>query len=376
MIRLTPLRNSAFIAFATLGGLAPRSAQARQATAVAQAPLSDRVAIDSARAILLEGMRRSGIPGSSVTVMRDGRIVWSEGLGFSDVENQVRVTTQTKFRIGSVSKSLTAAGAVLLVESGKLDLDSPVQRYVPSFPQKGYSISTRQVAGHLAGIRHYANSDEFLSQRHYNNVTDALSIFSSDTLLSRPGDKYHYSTYGFVLVSAVVEGAAGEPFLSFMRRRVIDPIGMRHTIAEYPDSIIAYRARFYTRQDSLAPIVNAPYVDNSNKWAGGGFLSTTEDLVLFGDNMITARIMKPATRDLMWTSQRTADGKPTGYGLGWVVATDSAGRQVVSHSGGSDGGTALLVLYPKQRMVFAFLFNSDTPQPPLRRVISLFVRNR
>jgi serine beta-lactamase-like protein LACTB len=355
---------------------APGWSGAAQGYALAQAPLTDRVAIDSGRAVLLAGMRRSGIPGSSVTVMRAGRVIWSEGLGLADVENNVPVTKLTRFRIGSVSKSLTAVAAGLLVESGKLDLDAPVQRYAPSFPQKGYPITSREVAGHLAGIRHYANQEEFLSQHHYNNVNDALSVFANDTLLSRPGEQYHYSTYGFVLLSAVVEGAAGEPFLNFMRRRVFEPLGMRHTIAEYPDSIIPDKARFYTRTDSVGPILNAPYVDNSNKWAGGGFLSTTEDLALFGDEMITAKILKPQTVDLLWTSQRTPDGKDTGYGLGWFVSKDSAGRQVVRHSGGSDGGTALLVLYPKQRMVFAFLFNSDRPQPPLQRVIDLFIRNR
>jgi len=349
--------------------------QAAPAQTLAQAPLPDRLAIDSGRAIMLRGMTRGGTPGSSVTVMRGGKIVWSEGLGLADVENKVPVTKLTKFRIGSVSKSLTASAVGLLVESGKLDLDAPVQTYVPSFPRKTYPITTRQVAGHLAGIRHYVNA-EFLSQRHYNNVTESLSIFDHDSLLSRPGDRYFYSTYGFVLVSAVVEGAAKEPFLSFMKRRVFDPIGMRNTIAEFPDSLISNRARFYTRSDSLSPTVNAPWVDNSNKWAGGGYLSNTEDLALFGDAMITGKVVKPATLDLLWTSQRTADGKPTGYGIGWVVATDSAGRQIVRHSGGSDGGTALLVLYPKQRMVFAFLFNSDGPQPPLQRVIDLFVGKR
>jgi CubicO group peptidase (beta-lactamase class C family) len=305
--------------------------------------------------------------------MRGGQVIWSEGLGLADVENRIPVTTSTKFRIGSVSKSLAATAVGLLVESGKLDLDAPVQKYVPSFPGKAYPISTRQVAGHLAGIRHYAG-DEFLSARHYKDVTESLSMFSGDSLLSRPGDRFFYSTYGFVLVSAVVEGAAKEPFLAFMQRRVFDPIGMRNTIAEFPDSLIPNRARFYTRRDSVSPTVNAPYVDQSNKWAGGGYLSTTQDLALFGDAMIIGKIVKPATLDLLWTSQRTTDGKPTGYGIGWFVATDSAGRQIVRHSGGSDGGTALLVLYPRQRMVFAFLFNSDGPQPALQRVIDLFVR--
>jgi len=369
--RLTICRLAA-ISLAVFLCPAPSHSQAAPAQRVAQARLPDRLAIDSGRAIMLRGMTRAGTPGASVTVMRDGKIIWTEGLGLADVENRVPVTTLTKFRIGSVSKSLTASAVGLLVESGKLDLDAPVQRYVPSFPVKAFPITTRQVAGHLAGIRHYANA-EFLSQAHYKDVTQSLSIFANDSLLSRPGDRYFYSTYGFVLVSAVVEGAAKEPFLAFMQRRVLDPIGMRNTIAEFSDSLIPNRARFYTRSDSLSPTVNAPWVDNSNKWAGGGYLSNTQDLALFGDAMITGKVVKPATLDLLWTSQRTTDGKPTGYGIGWVVATDSAGRKSVRHSGGSDGGTALLVLYPQQRIVFAFLFNSDGPQPPLQRVIDLFV---
>ncbi|HXG72152.1 MAG TPA: serine hydrolase domain-containing protein, partial [Gemmatimonadaceae bacterium] len=337
-------------------------------------PLRERAAIDSARVVLLEGMRRSGIPGAAVTVMRDGHIIWSEGLGFADAENRVPVTTLTRFRIGSVSKPLATAALGVLIEEGKLDLDAPVQRYVPSFPAKRYPFTVRQLAGHLAGVRHYGNAEEFLSKQHYGSVSDALSIFRNDSLQFRPGEKYGYSTFGYVLLSAVIEGAAGEPFISFMRRRVIDPIGMSRTVPEYPDSIIPGRARFYSRKDSLSPIHNAPYVNNSNKWAGGGYLSTTEDLALFGHSMSTAGLLKRKTTDVMWTSMRTADGKPTDYGIGWSVNTDSAGRRTISHSGGSVGGTAMLVIHPEERLVFAFLFNSDQRQPPLRRAMGFFLR--
>jgi serine beta-lactamase-like protein LACTB, mitochondrial len=334
MTRSQLFRRFACISLTSLLGLACARPLGTQAIAIAHAAQPDAAAaIDSGRAILL-----------------------------------------TKFRIGSVSKSLTSTALGLLYESGKIDLDAPVQKYVPSFPVKAYPITTREIAGHLAGLRHYGPG-EFLSSRHYDNVLESLSIFSNDTLLFRPGDKYSYSTYGFVLVSAVVEGASGESFLPFMQRHVFDPLGLRHTTPEYLDSIIPDRARFYTRNDSTSPIINAPYVDNSNKWAGGGFLSTTEDLALFGDEMITAKILKPSTVDLLWTSQKTTAGKATGYGLGWFVSTDSAGRQIVRHGGGSDGGTAMLILYPKQRVVFAFLFNSDTRQPPLQRVINLFIGN-
>ena len=347
-------------------------AQAAPSAPAARSSLTDRQAIDSGRAILLAGMRQYGIPGSSVTVLRNGRQIWSEGIGLADVENKVPVTTLTKFRIGSVSKPIAAVAMAALVEDGRLDLDAPIQKYVPSFPAKAYPITARELAGHLAGIRHY-RGDEFLSSRHYANVTAPLDIFKNDSLLFRPGDKYSYSTYGFVLLSAVIEGAAGQPFLAYVQRRVFDPIGMRNTTAEFPDSIITNRARFYTRSDSVSPVINAPWVDNSNKWAGGGFVSTTQDLARFGQAMLDARVLKRATIDTLWASQRTSDGKPTGYGMGWGVNTDSTGRLSVSHSGGSVGGTALLMVYPKEQMVFAFLFNGDGRQPALRRVMDLFL---
>jgi serine beta-lactamase-like protein LACTB, mitochondrial len=351
----------------------PAWSQAAPAVASARPEAQSRSSIDSARQILLAGMRRSGIPGASVTVLRDGRQIWSEGLGTADLESKIPVTTLTKFRIGSVSKPIAAVAMAALVEDGKLDLDAPIQRYVPSFPAKGYTVTTRQVAGHLAGIRHY-RGDEFYSRKHYDNVTDALEIFANDSLVSPPGTKYNYSTYGFVLLSAIVEGAAREPFLRFVQRRVFDQIGMRNTTAEFSDSIISNRARFYTRKDSLSVIVNAPWVDNSNKWAGGGFISTTQDLARFGQALLEGKVLKPSTIEMLWTPQHTADGKATTYGMGWAVNTDSAGRRMISHSGGSVGGTAMLIVYPKERMVFAFLFNADGRQPPVQRVANLFLR--
>ena len=134
---------------------------------------------------------------------------------------------------------------------------------------------------------------------------------------------------------------------------------MTHTIAEHPDSIIEYRARFYTRGDSGGPILNALYVDNSYKWAGGGFLSTTEDLVRFGHQMLEGQLLRPETLQVLWASQHTSDGKETNNGIGWFTRADSLGRQRVYHSGGSMGGTAFLIVYPEEKLVVAVLVNSD-----------------
>lgn len=350
--------RSALFAILLAAPAVAQSTAAAPRPAVAGRPLAYAAAIAADRALMLDTMRVLGAPGASVTVIKDGVVVWSEGFGWADLEEQVPVTPLTRFRIGSVSKSLTSIGLGLLVQEGRIDLDAPVQRYVPSFPTKQAPVTLRELAGHTAGIRHY-RGNEMRIQRHYASVTEALDIFRDDTLLFTPGARFSYSSYGFNLLSAAMERAADEPFVQFMTRRVFDAMGLRHTVAEYPDSIIPFRAHFYTPADSGNGIINAPFVDNSYKWAGGGFLSTTEDLARAAQLLLEGSILKPETRQLLWTSQRTTDGKETGYGMGWFVDHDSAGRRRVFHSGGSVGGTAYLLIYPDQKLVLALLVNSD-----------------
>ena len=298
------------------------------------------------------------IPGMTAAVAVDGKVIWAEGFGFADLENQVPMTAESRIRVASISKALTSAALGLLLEQGKLDLDAPVQRYVPGFPEKRWPISTRLVAGHLAGIRHYRDG-EFESMRPYASVTEALDVFRNDSLMFQPGSRYLYSTYGWNLISAVIEGAADEPFVTYMRRQVFEPLGMKATTPEFADSLIPKRVRYYLR-DSAGTVRNAPYVDNSNKWAGGGFLSTPRDLVIFGSALLKPGLLKQETIDLLWKPQQTTDGKSTNYGIGWTSVTDSAGRRVVSHSGGAMAANSLLLIYPKERLVVAVVTNTNS----------------
>jgi CubicO group peptidase (beta-lactamase class C family) len=318
-------------------------------------------AITAGRAAIEELVHSpKGPPGLGVAVLVDGRIVWADGFGFADLEQRVAMWPHTKMRIGSVSKPITATALGQLYEQKKLDLDAPVQKYVPSFPNKKHPITTRQVAGHLSGIRHYEDrmDAEVFNTRHYPTVLEGLSMFEDDPLLFEPGAKYHYSSHGWNLLSAVVEGISGQDFLGYMQANVFDPAGMRHTIADLNARIIANRARFYVR-DEQGGWRNAPYVDNSYKWAGGGFLSTPEDLVRFGWAIIGGQLMKPETVTLFTTSQRTNDGKETGYGIGWDVSTDRKGRRTIGHGGGSVGGASGLLIYPAERVVVAMIVNTD-----------------
>ncbi len=330
-----------------------------QATATAAEPPnhSRTAAIEHARAIAKEWLER-GIPGFSVTVSVDGKIVFSEAFGYADLEQRVPVWPTTKFRIGSVSKPLTAAALVKLVEQGRFDLDAPIQKYVPSFPDKGAVITPRMLAGHLGGIRHYKDN-EFLNSKHYDTVVAGLAIFQNDPLISSPGTKFNYSSYGFNLLSAAIEKVCAEDFLSCMRDLVFSPLGLRSTVADEPSELIEQRARFYTHWKDK-PLENAPYTDNSYKWAGGGFLSSSEDLVRFGNALLEPGYLKKESLALLFTSQKTKSGEETGYGMGWFILKSKSGKRIFDHSGGSTGASSELILYPDGHLVVAMVCNYET----------------
>ena len=314
--------------------------------------------VSQARDITNRFMTETGYPGIAVTISIDGELTWSEGFGYADVEQQVPVSPSlTRFRVGSTAKSMTAMAVGKLVESGRLDLDAPIQQYLPDYPEQTGVINARLLGGHLAGIRHY-NGDEFLSAEHYATVTDGLDIFIDDPLIAKPGTEFNYSSYGYNLLSAVVESAAGQEFLSLMKETVFDPVGMEQTIADHVFPIIANRSRYY--EVDGGKIYNSPWVDNSYKWAGGGILSTSEDLARFGNAHLTDEFLQPATIEMLWESQETESGDETGYGIGWFNDVDARGRRVVRHSGGSVGGTTNFRILPDDGLVIAVITNTSS----------------
>lgn len=333
-------------------------------------------AIAQARTHIADTMAKHRIVGLSVAVARNGAVVWSEGFGLADVEQGVPVTPLTRFRIGSVSKVLTAAAVGRLVESGRLDLDAPVQRYVPSFPSKPWPITTRQLAGHLAGIRHYRDEENGVLKGapHFSSVTAGLALFANDPLLFEPGTKYSYSSYGWNLVAAAIEGASKQEFLTVMQREVFDPLGLRHTGADHPFELVPNRTRFYRRAED-GRLLHEPYVDSSYKWAGGGFLSTAEDLVRFGAAHLRPGFLKAETLAMMQTTQHVKSGEATNVGIAWRIGQDAQGRRVLHHRGAIAGGRTILMLYPESQTVVAIMANMyvDVVEPDAQRIGSLFI---
>ncbi|XP_069046810.1 serine beta-lactamase-like protein LACTB, mitochondrial isoform X2 [Lepisosteus oculatus] len=399
-------------------------------------------AIEISRDLLQRIKDEVAAPGIVVGVSVDGTQVWAEGLGYADLENRVRCRPETVMRIASISKPLTTATVARLWEQGRLDLDAPVQKYVPEFPEKEFkgeavAITTRMLLSHLSGIRHYekdakkvkeekekanralkqqraaaaedkalgsqevhpkdrknggrepssrgndstkstkdakqAAKKEFEQEEYYlkekfDSVIQALDLFKNDPLIFKPGSSFLYSTHAFTLLSAVVERAAGRPFLDHMMK-MFRELGMLNTVPEENDRIIYNRSRFY-HFNKKGRIVNCPYVDNSYKWAGGGFLSTVGDLLVFGNAMLYSYQMahvkdgrgllpgylKPETAKAMWTPVDGTEGswdKDGQYAMGWLVVEEQQQfgqcrkrRHYVSHTGGAVGASSVLLVLP------------------------------
>ena len=295
------------------------------------------------------------IPGISICVGTQNKILWAQGFGYADLEAQLPVTIHTKFRLGSVSKSVTSLAIGRLVEQRQLDLDAPVQQYVPGFPLKKFAFTPRQLATHTAGIRHYLDTDPLACAKHYATVQEGLTIFSQDTLLFPPGSAYNYSTYGYTLLSAVIEGASHTDYLSYMQQAVFAPLKMSDTGADYSDSIVLNRVRFYEHQQKKR--VNAALIDNSYKWAGGGLLSTPMDLIKLGVELIHPTTLRKETIALLLTPQRLQNGTNTHYAMGWRTGMDRQSRPIIHHGGLIDGGRTFLLVYPAQDLIVAITAN-------------------
>jgi serine beta-lactamase-like protein LACTB len=306
-------------------------------------------------------MTANSIPGISIAIVQNGHPVWSAGFGLSDLEDSAPATSSTLYRLGSISKPITAVAILQLYERGKLDLDATVQKYCPTFPQKDFPITTRQLLAHLSGVRHYNNDGKGDvpedSARHFASMEESLQLFASDPLLSKPGTQFHYSTYGYTLLGCVLEGAASQKYVDFVRDNVFRPAAMDHTQADDFFAIVPHRTRWYHRDKSGA-VHNAGVLDSSYKIPGGGLISSADDMANFEAAILAGKLLKPATQELMWTAQHTADGKPTSYALGWGVG-DHFGLHIVGHDGGQQGTSTAILLAPQKSAAVVVLTNMD-----------------
>lgn len=281
---------------------------------------------EEADRILHGVLEDDALPSISVAVSRDGLLVYRRALGLADIEHQVEATPDTRYSIGSISKSLSAATALKLSEQGRLDLDAPVQDYCTTFPVKPQVITVRQLLSHTSGVRHYDYrrfEEDFLNKVHYDSLEGALTKFAADPLVAEPGTTSHYSSWGYVVVGCAIEGASGATYAEAIRSHLLQPVGMSRTGLDVVSEIIPDRARGYSRSDS-GELSNAVIFDPSDRYPAGGLLGTPSDLVKSAGSLLGGGLLSEESLRQMWTPASLTSGEKTEYGLGWEVSADGA----------------------------------------------------
>jgi CubicO group peptidase (beta-lactamase class C family) len=304
-------------------------------------------------------MKIDRIPALSIGFMKDD-FVWAKGFGYADLENKTLATKNSAYRLASVTKTMTAIAVLQLVEKGKIDLDAEVQKYVPYFPRKPWPVTVRQLLGHLGGISHYKDYDIEGHIKIHKDTKEALAIFEDFELVAEPGTKFSYSSYGYNLLGAIVEGAAKQPFGDYMRENIWGSLGMDNTYMDDPDNLIPGKVRGYRLIEGK--IKNSEYVDISSRFAAGGTRSTVVDLLKYARGIMQGKLLSQKITDEMFTSLATKDGRYTGYGLGWSI-NDVNGRFSVSHSGGQAETRTWLILFPRENFAIAAACNFEAGNP-------------
>ena len=346
---------------------------------------------ESAQAVIREMLAANAIPALSIAVMRGDELLWAEAFGQVDLELGVTATTSHRFRLGSVSKVITATLAAALAARGLVDLDAPIARYLPDLPEQHRATTLRQLLTHRGGIRHYADKDDSrdapgpIDQRRYLNNADILAVFIDDPLIAKPGERVSYSTFGYTLASIVLETAARLPFVDLVQRDIATPLRLQSLSADAPMRLVPNRVSGYEPGELARKRVpafegkfaNAPQNNPAYKWAGGGLLATPMDLARFGAAHLAHGKLSKTALDTLFTVYTERNERSPPLGLGWRIDEDAAKRLRWHHAGGQDGARASLVVYPKEKLSIAFATNvTQTPgdvNGPSARIADAFL---
>jgi len=318
------------------------------------------------RAVAAE-MKKQGLVGAAVGVVQDGVVVYAKGFGFADREKKTNASAETIFNWASNSKPLAAVLAMQLVEQGKLDLDADVRKYVPEFPAKDKPLTTRQILCHISGIPHYTNGKIVAAKTWSFKKEDAdplagLARFAESPLIFAPGERLSYSSYAYVLLSAIIQRAGGEPFVDQVRKRIVEPVGMKSFQWDVASIGQPNWALGYVRPRGAKEAVPAPEEAHAWKHGAGGFKSNVRDFAAFAAALSESKLFKKETERLMWTNQKTNDGKTIPYALGVVV--QRKGEMTVSHGGSQNETKTHLVLEPNLRRGVVVMSNCGYAHPP------------
>ena len=335
-----------------------------------------QVAAEKALKALSEQQRSISAPGYTAAVAINDQLVWAGSVGWADISEQKQMTTNSQLRIGSTSKALTAAGLARLVANNQFNLDAPLPRLFTELPNQAWQqITARQLASHMSGIPHYPENTELMglietvgAQTHFPNVLDAVELFDDSDVMFAAGEQFSYSSLGTVLLSALMQQQAGVDYQTLMQQQVFTPLQMHATTTETPTIEIDNLVTPYW-QNEHSPTELKPWynVDLSHRLAGGGWVSTSKDLVMLGQGFMNNAYIPAHVRAEFWTPQKLNNGEvnPQNYGLGWRIHQLDLGEgyekvTFVHHGGVSAGSQSFLMVIPQYNLSLSVNANIRT----------------
>lgn len=323
---------------------------------------------EKAQALLEQQVRDSGVAGVSAGIMVDGEIVWLGGAGFRDVENQIPAEGDMLARIASITKSMTATGIMQLEEKKKLKLNDLVRKHVKTYPKKAKGkVRIEHLLTHTSGTRHYQGKEN-RPMTHYESLDDAITLFMDRRLAFEPGSRYLYTTYGYTLLGAAIEGASKQTYEEYMREHIWEAAGMTRTELEIRGKTLPEQAKLY-RFSNDGELVEDEYTDLSVKYPGGGLVSTAEDLLRFGHAFVEGELVSESTVERMLTV-KIVPKQSVPYALGWMVFDHPEWGKRIHNDGGQAGTTTMLDIYPEKGIVVAVMCNVYRAGQPVNAVAS------
>jgi CubicO group peptidase (beta-lactamase class C family) len=304
----------------------------------------------------LQAYLETGFFMGSALVARADEILLNQSCGSANLEHGVLNTSQTKFRIGSVTKPFTAMAILKLQEQGLLDVQDSISAYVPEYPN-GDRITVHQLLTHTAGIPHFIGSPDAEQKKHLKVTLDELiSWFSDKPLQFTPGDRYQYTNSGYILLAKIIEAASGRSYADYLRHQILEPAGMMDSGYDRDEFILSHRASGYVITET--GYQNAPFWDMSQPSGAGAMYSTTEDLYKLDRVLYTEKVLNGNSQQAMFSpTARMGLREPKEYyGYGWCIDTHF-GRNRQMHYGAIDGFRAIISRYPSEQMVVIALSN-------------------
>jgi len=295
-------------------------------------------------------MKRQHVPGLSLVVVKDGRVIKAEGYGLANIKRQIAAKPDTVYKIASVSKQFIATGIMLLVQESRLGLDDPISKYLEGTPATWKGITIRHLLTHTSGlVREAPGFDPFKIQSDAEVIKSAYSL----PLRFAPGDKWEYSNTGYFALAEIIRKVSGQPWSEYLNEKVFKPAEMNTTFPTNTKVSVPNRALGYVDNHQLKDAV---------EWAAlrpsGAFLSTVLDLAKWDAVLYTDKTLNDSSRREMWTRVKLNDGTAYPYGFGWELGS-LRGHRLVHHGGGMTGFRAEFARFVDDRLTIILLMNLD-----------------